>query len=297
MAQTEGRQVAFWDLGDVQAVVDPLTGEFRKVTGGSEPLPGAPFVFVDGKLRDASSNVDTEADSLLQWRVEGDRVVHKRSGEALSLVEARGIGDGKVLTLDVDKDGKTEQVQIEAYWMTAPTHFSEKEPVNLWLALPDVCRFLFPQHADQVAKRISRCFDTWASALQRCGVDTEHLQKSHRSPLTRSGPDEHHGSQPSGLPLSCIPALAARITIPGLLILLVCFSVSGRFHGNEEQCGLKLAQSLLDGICKHVVAEGAWALTGPELCVPIVDYCVVLDLLLDDQEGTAARSRIHQMNG
>ena len=221
MAQTEGRQVAFWDLGDVQAVVDPLTGEFRKVTGGFEPLPGAPFVFVDGKLRDASSNVDTEADSLLQWRVEGDRVVHKRPGEALSLVEARGIGDGKVLTLDVDKDGKTEQVQIEAYWMTAPTHFSEEDPVNLWLALPDVFRFLFPQHADQVAKRISKCFDTWASALQRCGVDTEHLQRSHRSPLTRSGPDEHHGSQPSGLPLSCIPALAARITIPGLLILLV----------------------------------------------------------------------------
>ena len=180
--------LAFWDCGGVQAVVGLQSGEFQKVHGAPEAIRGGPWEFRDGLLHGSTETVDPR--SLLEWDVtRGDgaafSLTHKTSGATIPGSVAQNVVDAKVLQFPVQLGGSSSSseappsklFQTEAFWATAPTAFADGEPMNLWVPFTSVVTFLWTSCPDQKQK-ICRCYEAWERVLSKCGVDTQHLQRS-----------------------------------------------------------------------------------------------------------------------
>ena len=161
--------------------------------------------------------------------------------------------------------------------------------MNLWVPLTPVVTFLWA-NCTEPKQRIGRSYEAWQRVLSKCGVDTEHLQRSKRSQDVRAKAVEPQPCEESSLDFDS--AMDFRASPPGLTVLLVFWSLSHHFHQEckEER---ERALALLRGWCQHVMGSGCWALGGPDTAVPVASGEVLLDVLLDDQAkaGVPARSR------
>ena len=86
-----------------------------------------------------------------------------------------------------------------------------------------------------------------------------------------------------------------RITAPGLIALLTCWSISGRYQKEIDTAGKHRLRALLQGLVDYVVKPngGIYVLSGEGAAVPIFNGNVMLDILKSDQaaEGVPVRSR------
>ena len=180
--------------------------------------------------------------------------------------------------------------EAEAYWSTAPTVLADGEPMNLWVSLVSVMKFLYP-HVEHPAKKQMQSFGSWEKILEKHGLDPQHAQRSTRSKDRRT-------RDAGGFELSSTDAMAAmdwRISVPGLTALLACFSVPGRCQREMGDTGKSRVRALLQGLVDYVVSPkgGSYVLGGGEAAVPIFNGNVILDVLISDQatEGVPFRSR------
>ena len=94
-------EFAFWDCGDIQALVAVQSGEFCIVhgNGAAERFQGEPWDFREGLLHRAAERV-RPAD-LFEWDVEGCDMAlslkHRETGATMLLSVAQSMFDGKVL--------------------------------------------------------------------------------------------------------------------------------------------------------------------------------------------------------
>ena len=293
-------EFAFWDCGDIQALVAVQSGEFCIVhgNGAAERFRGGPWAFREGLLHRSAETV-RPAD-LFKWDVEsgGDMALsltHRETGVTKPLSVAQNMFEGKVLQLSLphgasSNDTALSHFETEAYWATAPTVLADGEPMNLWVSLVSVMKFLYP-HVEHPAKKQMRSFDSWENILEKHGLDPQHAQRSTRSKDRRT-------RDAGGFELSSTDAMAAmdwRISVPGLTALLTCFSISGRYQKEMGDTGKSRLRALLQGLVDYVVSPkgGSYVLGGGEAAVPIFNGNVILDVLISDQatEGVPFRSR------
>ena len=291
-------EFAFWDCGSIQALVAVQSGEFCIVhgNGAAECFRGGPWEFREGLLHRSAERV-RPAD-LFKWDVElgGDMALslkHHQTEVTIPLSVAQNMFEGKVLQLSLphgasSNDTALSHFETEAYWATAPAVFADEEPMNLWVSLVSVMKFLYP-HVENKSKKQMRGFDSWEKIMEKHGLDPQHAQRSTRSKDRRT-------RDAGGFELSSTDAMAAmdwRITAPGLTSLLTCISVSGRHQQKGEITGR--VGALLRGWVDHVVSPegGSYVLGGGEAAVPIFNGNVILDVLISDQatEGVPFRSR------
>ena len=147
-------EFAFWDCGDIQALVAVQSGEFCIVHGNvaAERFRGGPWAFREGLLHRSAETV-RPAD-LFKWDVESGggmalSLTHRETGVTKPLSVAQNMFEGKVLKLSLphgasSNDTALSHFETEAYWATAPTAFADGEPMNLWVSLVSVMKFLYP---------------------------------------------------------------------------------------------------------------------------------------------------------
>ena len=160
-------EFAFWDCGDIQALVAVQSGEFCIVhgNGAAERFRGGPWAFREGLLHRSAETV-RPAD-LFKWDVElgGDMALsltHRETGVTKPLSVAQNMFEGKVLQLSLphgasSNDTALSHFETEAYWATAPTVFADGEPMNLWVSLVSVMKFLYP-HVENKSKKTNERF-------------------------------------------------------------------------------------------------------------------------------------------
>ena len=123
------------------------------------------------------------------------------------------------------------------------------------------------------------------------GLDPEHAQRSRRSREKRARAAD--GFEPSSF--EAMAAMAWRITVPSLTMLLTCFTISGRYQKDMGDEGKTRLQALLQGCVDNVVRPngGIYVLGAWEAAVPISDGNVMLKILMSNQEadGVHGKSR------
>ena len=213
--------------------------------GAAERFRGGPWDFREGLLRRAAETV-RPAD-LFKWDLElGDNMAlsleHRDTRITIPLLVAQNIVEGKVLQLSAphaasssSSDTALSHFETEAYWTTAPTVL-DGEPMNPWVSLYNVTRFLFPDNENK-SRKCSRSFEGWRKILEKVGLDPEHAQRSRRSSDKRARTED--GFEPSS---EAMASMDWRITVPGLTMLLTCFTISGRYQkemGDTEKLGFE----------------------------------------------------------
>ena len=159
-------EFAFWDCGSIQALVAVQSGEFCIVhgNGAAERFRGGAWDFREGLLRRAEESV-RPAD-LFKWELElGDNMAlslkHRETKVAIPVSAAQNMFEGKVLQLSVPHEASSSSsdpclshFETEAYWTTAPTVFADGEPMNLWVSLVSVMKFLYPHVENKSRKTV-----------------------------------------------------------------------------------------------------------------------------------------------
>ena len=133
-------------------------------------------------------------------------------------------------------------------------------------------------------------FEGWRKILEKVGLDPEHAQRFRRSSDKRARTED--GFEPSS---AAMASMDWRITVPGLTMLLTCFTISGRYQKDMGDAGKTRLQALLQGCVDNVVRPngGIYVLGAGEAAVSISDGNVMLDMLMSNQaaDGVHVKSR------
>ena len=169
-------EFAFWDCGDIQALVAVQSGEFQIVHGNgvAESLRGGAWQFRDGCLHRTAERV-LPAD-LFEWDVEpgGEMALslkHRETEVTIPLQVAQNMFEGKVLQVSLphgasssSSDTALSHFEPEAYWTTAPAVFADGEPMGLWISLVRAINFIYSDLETKTQKWY-RSFENWRKIL------------------------------------------------------------------------------------------------------------------------------------